>query len=133
MLATRPELTWKYLWQIGEACSGAEPNAAHKIIAELESQKEEVWVLTQNVDGLHRAAGSRNLIEVHGDMFDLYCVDCGQEYKAQERFAGFASMPDLPPLCDRCQGVIRPNVRPFRRDAAHPRRQRPRPARLHSL
>lgn len=110
MLAARPELTWKYLWQIGEACSGAKPNAAHRIIAELESQKEEVWVLTQNVDGLHRAAGSKNLVEVHGDMFDLFCTDCGQEYKASELLAGFASMPDLPPLCDRCQGIIRPNV-----------------------
>jgi NAD-dependent protein deacetylase/lipoamidase len=110
MLQARPDLTWKYLWQIGEACSGAKPNAAHKIIAGLESQKEDVWVLTQNVDGLHRAAGSQNLVEVHGDMFDLSCTDCGQEYKASELLASFASISDLPPLCDRCQGIIRPNV-----------------------
>jgi len=110
MLAARPDLTWKYLWQIGEACSGAKPNDAHNIIAQLESEKDEVWTLTQNVDGLHRAAGSTNLIEVHGDMFDLFCIDCSQEYKALERFAEFTSMPDLPPLCDRCRGVIRPNV-----------------------
>ncbi len=110
MLLTRPELTWKYLWQIGEACSGAAPNAAHKIIAQLESQKEEVWVLTQNVDGLHRAAGSTNLVEVHGDMFDLFCVNCGQECQTQEHFSDFAALPDLPPFCEKCQGVIRPNV-----------------------
>lgn len=110
MLEARPELTWKYLWQIGEACSGANPNAAHQIIAELESQKPEVWVMTQNVDGLHRAAGSKNLIEVHGDMFDLFCTDCGKTYTARELLADFAQVPDLPPLCERCQGVIRPNV-----------------------
>ncbi|MHB8899035.1 MAG: Sir2 family NAD-dependent protein deacetylase, partial [Thermoguttaceae bacterium] len=50
MLEVRPDLTWKYLWQIGEACRGALPNAAHRIMAELESEKAEVWVLTQNVD-----------------------------------------------------------------------------------
>jgi len=110
MLRVRPDLTWKYLWQIGEACSGAEPNAAHRIVAELESQKEAVWVVTQNVDGLHRAAGSKNVVEVHGDMFDLYCTDCGTEYKAAELFSYFAAIPNLPPLCERCQGVLRPDV-----------------------
>lgn len=110
MLEARPDITWKYLWQIGEACSGAKPNAAHRFIAELESRKPEVWVLTQNVDGLHRAAGSKNLAEVHGDMFDLYCTDCGKTYTAHELFANFARLPDLPPRCERCQGVIRPNV-----------------------
>ncbi len=110
MLAVRPELTWKYLWQIGEACSGAAPNEAHRIIAELESKRPEVWVLTQNVDGLHRAAGSKNLVEVHGDMFDLFCIDCGKRYGASELLCDFASMPDLPPLCEKCSGVIRPNV-----------------------
>ena len=110
MMAARPGLTWKYLWQIGEACSGAAPNAAHRIMAELEAEKPEVWVLTQNVDGLHRAAGSHNLIEVHGDMFDLYCTDCGMTCTAEELLSDFSAMPDLPPRCDRCQGVIRPNV-----------------------
>jgi len=110
VLYRRPELTWKYLWQIGAACSGAQPNAAHRIIAELESQKDEVWVLTQNVDGLHRAAGSKNLVEVHGDMFDLYCTDCGQEYTAAVLFSDYSVMPDLPPLCEKCRGVIRPAV-----------------------
>lgn len=110
MMAVRPDLTWKYLWQIGQACSGATPNAAHRIMAELESKRSEVWVLTQNVDGLHRAAGSTNLVEVHGDMFELFCTDCGKRYTAAELLANFASKPDLPPLCQRCQGVIRPNV-----------------------
>ena len=110
MMAARPGLTWKYLWQIGEACSGAAPNAAHRIMAELEAEKPEVWVLTQNVDGLHRAAGSHNLIEVHGDMFDLYCTDCGKTSTAEEFLSDFSAMPDLPPRCDRCRGVIRPNV-----------------------
>ena len=60
MFAKRPALTWKYLWQIGSSCVGAVPNAAHNIIAAIEAEKHDVWVITQNVDGLHRSVGSKN-------------------------------------------------------------------------
>jgi len=110
MLAEQPALSWKYMWQIGAACFGAVPNRAHEIIAALETEKEEVWVVTQNVDGLHRAAGSRNLVEVHGHLFDLYCTDCATGYTAEELLAGFRAPPELPPTCTRCNGIVRPNV-----------------------
>ena len=110
MFARRPALTWKYMWQIGAACSGAAPNAAHKVIADIEAEKEDVWVITQNVDGLHRAAGTQNLVEVHGDMFDLYCVRCGCEYTAGKLLESFQGQPTLPPICRQCGGVIRPRV-----------------------
>ena len=110
MFATRPAITWKYLWQIACACAGATPNAAHQFIAEIESEKPDVWVVTQNVDSLHRAAGSRNLVEVHGQVFDLYCANCRREYCASELFSDFTSMPELPPRCGECAGVIRPRV-----------------------
>ena len=110
MFANRPEVTWKYLWQIGASCVGAVPNAAHRIIAEIESEKRDVWVITQNVDGFHRAAGSKNLIEVHGHMYDLYCTQCGCESSATELLADFRDPPRLPPICNKCNGVIRPNV-----------------------
>ncbi|MCG8610351.1 MAG: NAD-dependent protein deacylase, partial [Pseudomonadales bacterium] len=58
MMASRPDITWKYLWQIGSACRQAKPNRAHEVIAALEKRKPESWVLTQNVDGYHRTAGS---------------------------------------------------------------------------
>ncbi|MEK6239250.1 MAG: hypothetical protein N2C14_31415, partial [Planctomycetales bacterium] len=64
---SRPEISWKYLRQIGEAVQGAQPNRAHQVIAALEKRLPRVWTLTQNVDGLHAAAGSRNVIEVHGN------------------------------------------------------------------
>lgn len=110
MFKNRPALTWKYLWQIGSSCIGATPNLAHKIIAEVESVKSDVWVLTQNVDGLHRLAGSRNLIEVHGHMYDLYCTVCGQDYTAKDLLSNFGGVPSLPPECPSCHGVIRPKV-----------------------
>jgi len=105
-----PGLSWKYLWQVGKACVGAQANAAHKIIADIEASKENVLVLTQNVDGLHRAAGSKNLIEIHGHAFDLFCVSCGERYNAHELLNDFEGKPQLPPKCHSCDGVIRPDV-----------------------
>lgn len=110
MFAAYPELTWKYLWEIGAACVGAEPNAAHRFMAELESDKAQTWVLTQNVDGLHRAAGSVNLVEVHGRASDLFCAGCRKEFTASDLLGGFQSKPVLPPVCRECGAVVRPNV-----------------------
>ena len=112
MFARQPDLTWKYLWQIGASCVGAEPNEAHRVIALLETAEREVWVLTQNIDGLHRFAGSKNLIEVHGHMFDLICTRCQKEYQASDLLAGFCNPPTLPPCCPdtECNGIVRPQV-----------------------
>ena len=110
MFAENPALTWKYLWQIGAACAGAKPNDAHQFIAELENEKAAVWVLTQNVDGLHRAAGTRNIVEAHGHAFDLVCTVCRAEYPAADLIDGFRNSVTLPPQCPKCDGVVRPKV-----------------------
>lgn len=103
MLTRRPEITWKYLHQIEAACRGKSYNEAHRIIARLESRFQ-VCVLTQNIDGFHRDAGSRNVIAIHGDIYDLHCMRC----KHREEVRSFAGMP-LPPRC-HCGGVLRPDV-----------------------
>ncbi|WP_287366002.1 Sir2 family NAD-dependent protein deacetylase, partial [Thauera sp.] len=64
MMALRPDIAWRYIAEIEANCRGARPNAAHRLIAALEQEKPMVCVLTQNVDGLHADAGSRNLIEI---------------------------------------------------------------------
>jgi NAD-dependent deacetylase len=110
MFSRRPDLTWKYLWQIASSCVGAVPNAAHDIIAAIESEKDNVWVITQNVDGLHRFAGSKNLVEVHGNMYDLFCTACGHEYAASDLLSDFRDLPALPPKCTSCNGMVRPRV-----------------------
>jgi len=68
MFARDPALTWKYLAQIGLAAQDAKHNRAHEVIAEIEAHFDRVWTLTQNVDSFHRSAGSKNLIEAHGNM-----------------------------------------------------------------
>ena len=104
-LAVRPDITWKYLAEIEANCRGAQPNAAHRLIAALEQEKALVCVLTQNVDGLHRAAGSRNVIEIHGTVHRLHCMDCHHGRKVPD-YAGL----QIPPECPQCGGIMRPEV-----------------------
>ncbi len=105
MFAMRPELTWKYLRQVEEACRGAEPNAGHRALRTLEEHLPEVWILTQNVDGLHRAAGSQKVIEIHGTIHRLRCTKCVYTLEVED-FTGLAEVP----RCPSCQAVIRPDV-----------------------
>lgn len=86
----------------------AEPNPAHKALAELEAMGLIAGVITQNIDGLHRKAGSRVVWEVHGHLRHLVCAACG----AEAPFAVAAAALEegtLPPRCD-CGGLLRPNV-----------------------
>ena len=105
MLRLRPEVTWKYLHQIERACRGARFNAAHAALARLEARLARAWVLTQNVDGFHGDAGSRNVIDIHGDIHRLICTACDHE----ERVSDYADLPDVP-RCPRCGSLIRPDV-----------------------
>lgn len=101
----KPEITWKYLAQIEHLCRGAEPNAAHLAIAQLERMGKYVMVFTQNIDGLHRRAGSSELIEIHGNLQNLRCTGCD--------FAGKSTLlidSLIPPCCPSCGSVLKPTV-----------------------
>lgn len=102
---TRPDLTWKYLHQIERVARGASPSAGHRILAAMQEAFDEVVVLTQNVDGLHRIAGSRNLIDIHGDFERLYCTGCHWTEVVKD----YAHLADLP-RCGSCGAVVRPDV-----------------------
>jgi NAD-dependent deacetylase len=105
LFARRPDVTWKYLRQIEAACRDAAHNRAHEVMALLERGRREVWVFTQNVDGLHHAAGSRHVIDIHGDVHDIICTGCDFA-EWVESFSGFEPTP----RCPRCGAVLRPNV-----------------------
>ncbi len=105
MLNSNPELTWKYLAQIAEAASGASYNRAHEVIAEMEQHFPRVWTLTQNVDGFHRSAGSRNVIEIHGNMRSLSCTRC-----VFRKIIDDNEIVDIPPQCPDCRAIMRPDV-----------------------
>lgn len=105
MLNICPEVTWKYLSQIENNCRNATFNRAHQIIAEMERNFKRVWVLTQNIDGFHRAAGSQNVIEIHGNMHKLFCTKCGWNLEVKDY-----SQLDIPPHCVKCNSIVRPEV-----------------------
>jgi NAD-dependent deacetylase len=104
-LRTHPEVTWKYLLQIEKNCRNAKFNRGHEVIAEMEKRFERVWVLTQNIDGFHHAAGSRNVIDIHGNMHKLACMSCGWRGAVEDY-----SLIDIPPRCPDCFGIARPEV-----------------------
>lgn len=105
MLQRSPAVTWKYLSQVERACRGAQPNRAHLVLAAMEAQFERMWVLTQNVDGFHRQAGSRHLIDIHGDLHELLCPECAHH----EQVADYSHLT-FPPSCPRCSALLRPDV-----------------------
>ncbi len=104
-MCTAPELTWKYLEQIAETCHGATYNRAHEVVAEMEKHFDRVWVLTQNVDGFHRAAGSEKVVDIHGDLHDLMCTACD----FRETVSDYSEI-SVPPRCPQCDAIVRPDV-----------------------
>ena len=82
----------------------AQPNIAHKYLAELEKRKD-VTIITQNIDGLHTVAGSRNVIEFHGSTQRNTCMDCGEKYSLE-----YIMSHEGVPHCEKCGGIIKPDV-----------------------
>ena len=101
----QPELTWRYLGEIGRAGAGKTCNPGHRVLAALEPRFADFCILTQNIDGFHTAAGSRNVIEIHGNLHHLRCESCGLE-KTVDCFTRI----EIPPACDQCQQPLRPGV-----------------------
>lgn len=83
----------------------AKPNAAHKKLAEWEAEGRLKAVITQNIDGLHQAAGSRTVYELHGSTLRNYCVKCGAFYDVD-----FIANSTGVPRCPKCGGIIKPDV-----------------------
>lgn len=106
IMDSRPDITWHHLAEIEKACRHAKYNRGHEIIVEIEKLKPETWILTQNIDGFHRAAGSKNLIEIHGCLYDLYCTECSYQTKVKD----YSELSDIPAICPRCNGMVRPKV-----------------------
>ncbi len=106
MLYRNPAISWKYISQIEVSCREASFNRAHEVIAEMEQAFDHVCVLTQNIDGFHHRAGSKNVIDIHGDIHDLACMSC--EYTATVK--DYSALTTFPPVCPECGGVIRPGV-----------------------
>ena len=102
--ARDPRLVWEWYGWRRELISTKKPNAAHHALVELERRYERFWLITQNVDGLHRAAGSKDPIELHGNIWKVRCTGCGRVDTNRD-------VPlTLLPYCGECAGLLRPHI-----------------------
>ena len=99
-----PEGFFQFYWD-KMLCLDAQPNAAHRKLAELERAGRLKAVVTQNIDGLHQKAGSRTVYELHGSVLRNYCMKCRQFYGAD-----FMVEARGVPRCPVCGGIVKPDV-----------------------
>ncbi len=105
--AADPLKVWQwYNWRRG-LIAKAQPNEAHRILARWEKEGvfEDFLIITQNVDGLHQRAGSEKVVELHGNIWRLRCTSCGRIWTDLRE-----NLPELPPRCQSCGGLARPDV-----------------------
>jgi len=100
-----PKLVWEWYDWRRQLIAKAEPNEAHKILVKMEEEFPDFHIITQNVDGLHQRAGSKKVVELHGNIWKVRCVDCGRE-----SYDYRAPLPEIPPRCEKCGGLLRPGV-----------------------
>ena len=99
-----PRLVWEWYEWRRQLVAQAEPNPGHMALSKLEELTPEFTLITQNVDGLHQQAGSRNVIELHGNIQRTICYD------ERTSVEDWPDTGDVPPRCPRCGGLLRPDV-----------------------
>jgi NAD-dependent deacetylase len=104
-----PERFWHFYGHRFQTLEGKEPNGAHRALVELERRGRLDAIITQNIDRLHRRAGTRELIEVHGSIDTSSCLDCGGTYPIDEVRARLDASPVSVPACD-CGEPLKPDV-----------------------
>lgn len=99
-----PKFVWEWYDWRRSLLAEVKPNPGHYALADLEKRVPNFTLITQNVDGLHELAGSRNILQLHGSVWMLRCMDC-----LRERLDKRVPMPEIPPKCE-CGGMLRPGV-----------------------
>ena len=103
-----PVKVWEFYALRFEVLTHAEPNAGHLALAELERRGLVQAVVTQNIDGLHERAGSRDVVEVHGSIRTASCLECGEQVPLDAVVAALRAAPA--PSCSRCGAILKPDV-----------------------
>ncbi len=106
-LRRNPRVVWQWIQRLRVPLANARPNPGHYALADMEDALAgvaPVTIVTQNIDGLHQAAGSRRVVELHGNALRFYCTGCGRRYQWLP-----LRLAELPPRCG-CGGCLRPDV-----------------------
>ncbi len=104
-LRNAPEKAWIMLSEMQREIMKAKPNKGHYALAKLEEMGLVSSIITQNVDGLHHVAGSRGVIEFHGNLQSVVCMDCNYTVPSSD-----VSLDRIPPSCGKCGGPVKPNA-----------------------
>jgi NAD-dependent deacetylase len=102
--AEEPEKVWAFYNWRRQVIASVSPNPAHLALVRLENRVDDFVLITQNVDGLHRQAGSRNLLEIHGNLWRLRCIGCNTAFSDRRLDLGPR------PQCNECGELLRPDV-----------------------
>ncbi len=102
--ARAPKLVWDWYAHRRESAKGAHPNPGHYALVEMEKNISQFTLITQNVDGLHRMAGSKNILELHGNILNVRCSECGTFTET------WGDDLESVPRCKKCNGLLRPDV-----------------------
>jgi NAD-dependent deacetylase len=105
-----PDRFWHFYSQRFMSLRDKQPNRAHEIVAELERRGLVRAVITQNIDRLHRAAGTEDLIEVHGSISHSICPECGGRFELEAVVAMLEREPNSAPECSACAAALKPDV-----------------------
>jgi NAD-dependent deacetylase len=105
MLARDLPAVWEWFNYRRDLLASLKPNPAHEAIADWQRRFGNFSLVTQNIDGLHQAAGSRNVIELHGNIWRARCFDCNSRHELRD-----LRMDDDVPICIDCGGHLRPDV-----------------------
>ena len=100
-----PELVWEWYKHRKQIVASIQPNPGHAALAEMEQRFREFAIITQNIDNLHRRAGSRNIYELHGNIERNYCIGCGKTFTDKE-----IMRMNKAPRCTSCGDLVRPDV-----------------------
>ncbi|MDT8896743.1 NAD-dependent deacylase [Thermanaerothrix sp. 4228-RoL] len=104
-----PHRFFEWLRPLAEKSWYAQPNAAHKALAELQKAGYLKAIITQNIDNLHQRAGATQVIELHGSLRTLSCLNCQRQYKAENFIEPFLTQ-GIPPRCPNCRAFLKPNI-----------------------
>jgi NAD-dependent deacetylase len=105
-----PKLVWEFYYYRQDLINKCHPNAAHLAISQIQIEKKDTCIITQNVDNLHQKAKSKNIIELHGNIFRTKCISCSFKSELKSNKGNSSNSSEALPRCNKCKDILKPGV-----------------------